>query len=40
MTTPATTPDLSVAVTHLMKGVIYRDTHELVTSPSGQPAST
>jgi hypothetical protein len=28
MTTPAATPDLSVAVTHLMKGVIYRDTHE------------
>jgi len=29
MTTPATTPELSVAVTHLMKGVVYRDTHEL-----------
>ena len=29
MTTPALTPDLSVAVTHLMKGVVYRDTHEL-----------
>jgi hypothetical protein len=29
MTTPVTTPDLSVAVTQLMKGVVYRDTHEL-----------
>lgn len=29
MTTPALTPDLSVAVTNLMKGVVYRDTHEL-----------
>jgi hypothetical protein len=29
MTIPATTPDLPVAVTQLMKGVVYRDTHEL-----------
>jgi hypothetical protein len=29
MTTPVTTPDLSVAVTQLMKGVVYRDSHEL-----------
>jgi hypothetical protein len=29
MTTPVTPPDLSVAVTQLMKGVVYRDTHEL-----------
>jgi hypothetical protein len=28
MTTPVTTPDLSVAVTQLMKGVVYRDTHD------------
>jgi hypothetical protein len=29
MTTPVTPPDLSVAVTQLMKGVVYRDAHEL-----------
>jgi hypothetical protein len=29
VTTPHTTPDLSVAVTQLMKGVVYRDSHEL-----------
>jgi hypothetical protein len=29
MTTPVATPDLSVAVTQLMKGVVYRDSHEL-----------
>jgi Domain of unknown function (DUF4194) len=29
MTTPVATPDLSVAVTQLMKGVVYRDTHEV-----------
>lgn len=27
--TPESQPDLSVAVTHLMKGVVYRDTHEV-----------
>jgi hypothetical protein len=29
MTSPVATPDLSVAVTHLMKGVVYRDAHEV-----------
>jgi Domain of unknown function (DUF4194) len=29
MTTPAAAADLSLAVTQLMKGVVYRDTHEL-----------
>jgi hypothetical protein len=29
MTTPVTTPNLSIAVAQLMKGVVYRDTHEL-----------
>lgn len=30
---PTSQPDLSVVVTHLMKGVVYRDTHEKVWQP-------